>query len=297
MPFRRPASRTRAPNFSGRLERLLRLAVGHELDAGHQAGDPDVADERVLAQPVERRGERALERGGPLGQPLALPDPEHGEPGGRGHRVAAEREDVLERGAACLERLADVLPRRDRAERRIPAAHALAHHEQVGHDAPVVGRERPARPPEARHDLVEDQQHAVAVADLADARPVVVLGRDRAADRRDDRLPDDRGDAARPGGQDRRLDLGRGGLAAVGMGVRPRAAVAVGRPDVRRLRAAAARRPCAGASSRRRSGRPASPRGSSSSARRTRTGPARRAARGSGAPSSARPPRPPSRPR
>jgi hypothetical protein len=81
------------------IERLLGLTVGDELDPGHQARHSDVAHEWVLAKPVERGGESGLESRRPLRELLPLPDIEHGQPGRRRHRMAAEREDVLERSA------------------------------------------------------------------------------------------------------------------------------------------------------------------------------------------------------
>ena len=99
----------------------------------------------------------------------------------------------------------------------------------------MVGRETAPGSSEAGEHLVEDQQHAVAVADLAHQRPVIVLGSDGATDRGDDGLPDHGGDTARSRVQDRGLDLGRGSGAAVRMGLGPWAAVAIGRPNVRRL--------------------------------------------------------------
>ena len=55
---------------------------------------------------------------------------------------------------------------------------------------------------DAAHDLVVDQQDAVAVADLADAR-IVAVGRDQRVGRRAaDRLHDEGDDALRPLGED-----------------------------------------------------------------------------------------------
>ena len=71
--------------------------------------------------------------------------------------------------------------------------HALGEVQHVGHDAEIVRREVGAHAPEAGDDLVEDQQDAVLVADLA--QPLqVALGRDQHAGRARDRLDDDGGD-------------------------------------------------------------------------------------------------------
>ena len=169
-------------DLARRRERRLRRAVCHELDAGHEPDRPDVADELELAQRLERGGEGGRQLGRTLGQALAAPDVDDGDAGRRGDRVAAEREDVLERDVPVGERGVHMGPDRDRGERRVAAAQALAHHEDVRHDAVVLDAEVAAGAPEAGDDLVDDQQHAVAVADLADAAEVVGLGLDRAAD-------------------------------------------------------------------------------------------------------------------
>ena len=89
--------------------------------------------------------------------------------------------------------------------------------------------EEPARPPDTGDNLVEDEQHAVLVADLAHARQVFV-GRDQHAAAGDDRLHQQCGDRLRPLVDDRLLDrLGAGkavlgrtefGVRAVGIGGR-----------------------------------------------------------------------------
>ena len=180
------------------LERLLGGLVAHELDARHQAADAHVAHERVRAQRLQQRLEVRLEVRDVRRDALALPGVQHGHPGRHRHRVAAEREDVLEARPGRLERLADAVADRDRAQRRVAAADALAHREDVGHHAPVVDREVLAGASEPGDHLVHDEQHAVAVADLADERPVVVRRRDGAAHGRDDRLRDERSHLARP---------------------------------------------------------------------------------------------------
>ena len=54
-----------------------------------------------------------------------------------------------------------------RAERHIPGVDALRDRDDVRDDVPVLAGEPRARAPEAGHDLVEDQQDPVPVADLA----------------------------------------------------------------------------------------------------------------------------------
>ena len=99
-----------------------------------------------------------------------------------------------------------------RAARDVRAVHALAHHQQVGDEAPVVAREHRPRAPEPGHHLVDDQQHAVRVADLAHQRPVALRRREVAADA-EQRLRQERRHRAG------RLRLDRGGE-GVGSGAR-----------------------------------------------------------------------------
>ena len=92
------------------------------------------------------------------------------------------------------------------ADGDVAGVDALGEGDQVGPDVVRVEREPLARTPEARHDLVEDQEDPVAVADLARAGEV--------AGRRDhdprgpgDRLEQDGRDALGPLGLDRPLEV------------------------------------------------------------------------------------------
>ena len=70
---------------------------------------------------------------------------------------------------------------------------ALGEGQDVGRDAEALGGEGMAEAAEAGDDLVEDQQDAVLVADLAQALEIA-LGRRQHAGRAGHRLDDDRGD-------------------------------------------------------------------------------------------------------
>ena len=56
-----------------------------------------------------------------------------------------------------------------RAERHVAGVDPLRDGDDVGHDVPVLAGEPLAGAAEAGHHLVEDQQDAVAVAELAHA--------------------------------------------------------------------------------------------------------------------------------
>ncbi len=93
-----------------------------------------------------------------------------------------------------------------RAERRVPASQALGDGDHVGQVAVALGAEVLAEAAEGADHLVRDEQHAVAVADLAD--PLEVPGRRReAATAVLHRLQEDRGDGVGALAQDRPLDL------------------------------------------------------------------------------------------
>ncbi|MNS81773.1 hypothetical protein D3C72_1154950 [compost metagenome] len=82
------------------------------------------------------------------------------------------------------------------AQRNHAVGHALGEVQHVGHHAEIVRREVGAHAPEAGDDLVEDQQDAVLVADLAQALQIA-LRRQVPAGRTGHRLHDDRGHVAR----------------------------------------------------------------------------------------------------
>ena len=92
------------------------------------------------------------------------------------------------------------------AHRRVGRGDALGGGDQVRHDAEAVDAEVVAEPAPGADHLVRDQQHVVAVADLAHALPVAVL-RDEAAPGVLHRLEDDRGNRVRVLELDHVLDL------------------------------------------------------------------------------------------
>ena len=115
--------------------------------------------------------------------------------------------------------------REDAGQRGVTAGHPLARDEDVRRAGPVLVAEGASGAAEAGHDLVGDQQDVVAIADLADSRPVP-FGRDEgAAARTHDRLAHERGNRVRALGLDGRLE----GIEVVAGGVVGRTAQRVGR--------------------------------------------------------------------
>ena len=137
----------------------------------------------------------------PLRQSFTLPAhrgkqtvaPDHllnGQRRGAGDRMADVRVAVLEQPAAVGQRLGDAPLREHRADRLIAAPETLGDRQQVRHDAFLLARVQGTGTAHAAHHLVEDQQDAVAVAQLADAAQVARHRRQRAGGRADHRLGD-----------------------------------------------------------------------------------------------------------
>ena len=134
--------------------RLEARAVAHQLDPEEEARPAHVADQRVLLrEPPQPLEEAVAHAPGPLLQPLLLDDVEHGEAGGAGDGVAAERAEELH---AVVERVGDLARRHHGAEREA-VPDRLAEHHDVRHDAlSLEAPEVRAQPAEARLHLVRD---------------------------------------------------------------------------------------------------------------------------------------------
>ena len=137
-----------------------------------------------------------------------------------------------EAGAAGDGRV-DGIRRGDEPERPVARRRPLGRHEDVRPDAPVIEREPAPGSPEAGHDLVGDEQHAVPAADVGDGRPVAVGRDDRGQRRADDRLGDERGHGARARRLEGPVELGGEIVGAPeGVGARQARPIRVGRRDV-----------------------------------------------------------------
>ncbi len=195
--------------------------------------------------------------------------------------------------AALAQRRGHLAARHGEPEGPVAGRRALGQGEQVGAQPEVLGGEPAAGAPEPGHHLVGHDQHPVPSADLGDRRPVVVRRHAGAQGRARHGLGHERRHRARAELEHQPLELlGVPSSAAVGVGVRERAAVLVRRRGVpgtaqpRRVRRAAAPR------GRRRPGHRGCCRGRRPGDRSRRAGP-RRGPGGTTGPSSApsRPPR------
>ena len=115
----------------------------------------------------------------------------HREPRRAGQRMAHVGVAMLEEAAALGEGVVDGLAEQHGADRLVAAAQSLGDGHEVGRDAFLLAGMQRAGAAHAAHHLVEDQQHAVAIADLADALEVAFGRRHRARRRADHRLGDE----------------------------------------------------------------------------------------------------------
>ncbi len=103
---------------------------------------------------------------------------------------------VQEAARARLQRRENAAREQDAADRLVAAAQALGDHLDVRRDALLLPRVQRAGAAHAAHDLVEDQQRAVAVADLAHAPEIAGHRRHAAGGGADHRLGAERDHAA-----------------------------------------------------------------------------------------------------
>ena len=191
--------------------RPLELGLGgfvlHQLDAVEVAHAADVADERQ----VRAASSRAARNSSSLALHVAedvvsLQEVEVGQRHRAAHRVAAEGDAVQERVARVEERLGDAVAHHHAAEGRVAGREALGHGDHVGLVADALDAEPGAQAAEGADHLVGHEQHAVAVADLADPGEVA-LGRGEAAAGVLHRLEEDGGDRFGALLQDGALDV------------------------------------------------------------------------------------------
>ncbi len=149
-------------------EAVARLALGVlDLHADHQPEAPDLADGgEALGQGREALAQLPAAADG-VGAVLPHDELERRQGRGAGDRVAAERRGVAPAGPVHHRG-----PRDHRAQRQ-PVGDPLREADDVAGDAPVLGGEHLARAADAALDLVEDEQHAVLVAEPAQARQEV----------------------------------------------------------------------------------------------------------------------------
>ena len=144
---------------------------------------------------------------------------------GRAERDGMRFVGVAVREVVILEVVGDLLRGGAEAERHIGRGDALGGDQDVGLDAPVIDGKPLAGAAPPGHHFIGDHQHAVAVADFAQARKVFRRRNENAVGS-DDRLKNDRRDIAFVA--DHVLDVVGAGDVAAGIGVLDGTVVAVG---------------------------------------------------------------------
>ena len=179
-------------------------------------------------QPLLQHG---AQRGTPLHQPVPLQVADGGEAGGARHRVVRERLRVQEAPGAVGDHVDDPLGRRHSRQRRVPARDPLAERHDVRHRAVRLDRPPCPRPARAAQDLVRDEEHLVAVADLPHPPEVFGARRGSAGRGATHRLGDERRHPARADPRDRLFQHRPAAHWAAGILTPARAPVGIGRRD------------------------------------------------------------------
>ncbi len=163
-----------------RIERRARGAVGDQFDRLEQAAPSDVADMPVIAEAL---GEPPFELRAKLlhlvEQMLLADDLLYLQRRGAGHRMRQIGMAVLERARALPDGVDDLAACEHGADRLIAAAQSLGDSLDIGRDAFLLPRVKRAGATHAAHHLVENQERAVAVADVAHGAEISLRRRSR----------------------------------------------------------------------------------------------------------------------
>ncbi len=175
---------------------------GWQVDRPHGAAAADVGEAvrpRHRAQPGR---EAVTYRGRPVDQALGLQQADIGERGRARRRMPRVGAAVPQHHLRTAQRLVHGRAEEHPAERLVAAGDGLGERDDVGPDAEVARAEPVPQPPESGDHLVEDEERAMTVAQLAQPGEVA---RPRRVDATgtDHRLGDHRGDPAVVAGQHR----------------------------------------------------------------------------------------------
>ena len=151
---------------------MARHSVRSHLDAGHHADAANVGHQRMILQRVDGVEEILLEVRRVLEQAVSLIQLLCRDAGGAGCRVrrigvaVEEFDGTFRRGVG--HRVVDLVGHRDGTHRDRAVGDRLGHGDDVRLHIELLRRERGAHTAETGDHLVEDQQHAVLVTNLAD---------------------------------------------------------------------------------------------------------------------------------
>src|SRR5712672_4810212 len=159
------------------IERLAAGAIGDELDGLEQAASADVADVPVIAEALRQSSlEVTAEIPDPFEQFLFSNDPLHLKRRRAGEGVRHICMSVLESSRALPDRVDDISTCEHRADRLVAAAESLGDGLDIRGNPLLFPRVNRAGAAHAAHHLVENEQSAVPVADVAHG-PEVTLRR------------------------------------------------------------------------------------------------------------------------
>ncbi len=149
---------------------------GLDLEGPDHAGVAEVLHTGVLRDATRRGADAGATRAVGLDDAVLVEDVEGRQRGAAGERVAGVGVRVEEAAGQVIvvERLVDRIARHYHRQRQVAAGDAFRQAQEVRRDARLLVREKRAGAAKAGHDLIGDEMHVVAVANLA--RPAQVLG-------------------------------------------------------------------------------------------------------------------------
>src|SRR5205809_7393498 len=193
-----------------RIERGTGGAIHDEFDGLEQAATPDVADmpviTKTLGQPPLELSAKTLD---PVEQLLVIDHPLYLERRGAGQRMGQIGMAVLERARTVTDDIDDARARKHGADRLVATAQSLGDRLDVGRDAFLLPGVARAGAAHAAHHLVEEDERAVPIADLADGTEISLRGRHAAGGRAHNRLGDERRHVFRAKALEFRLQFSR----------------------------------------------------------------------------------------
>src|SRR6266536_1366047 len=177
------------------IKRLLGAAIGDQLEALEQTASAHIAHVGMISEPlVEAAREVCALHPHVRQQLVAAYHPLHGQSRGARNRMTHVSVAVLEGARTSGNGLENFVLQQKRADRRIAPAETLGDRHQIRSDPFVLASMQLPRAAHAAHHLIENEQNAVAVADLTHASEIARRRRDRAQAGADDRLGDERDD-------------------------------------------------------------------------------------------------------
>ena len=149
------------------VERLFLAAIGNQFQGAEQTTAANFPDVRMVAEAVMERPIQALALTPYIIQQISLDDgPLHGQSRRTGRSVTHVGVTMLKISAAVTDPPIDGIGRENRTDRLIPGAEPFRDDDQIRCDAFLLRRKQRPGSPHPRHHFVQDEQHAIAIADL-----------------------------------------------------------------------------------------------------------------------------------